>query len=169
MTETEILVPGNLPIRYDERSLVFTGRISFKEAEQITGILTGITGAVQWWFGDLLNMAEIEFGERYAQLIPENLDPKTLGQWKWVANKIPAESRRRELSWSHYEVVAAMLEPDREFWLQEAEEGGWSVHRMRKEIKPPKAKETKEPEGSEDPQPIMVTCPQCGERFDWEI
>lgn len=45
-------------------------------------------------------------------------------------------SRRRDtLSFTHHAEVAALAEPEQDFWLRKAEEHKWSVKRLRREVK----------------------------------
>lgn len=63
-----------------------------------------IQKSLSWWYGDLLNTGERLFGEEFAQAVDDSGKAlETLIKYKAVANRIPREIRRKELSWtSHF-------------------------------------------------------------------
>lgn len=97
--------------------------------------------AAQWWIGDLLNYGEQQpYGETYTEALNLFEAPlQTLKNWKWVAAQVE-KSRRRDFSWSHHEVVAALDEDLQERWLDQAEAMGWSTRELRARVKGAKLK-----------------------------
>lgn len=63
--------------------------------------------------------------------------------------------RRDTLSFTHHAEVAALPEPERDFWLRKAEDHGWSVKRLRREVKTSLLEREAELAGSDgdDPEP----------------
>lgn len=91
--------------------------------------------ANQWWFADLL-LAANENDERYEQGIALlGLDYQTLRNYVWVARQYPLSCRKDTLSFTHHAVAAALEEPTRSELLDEAIAQGWSVSRLRKQVR----------------------------------
>lgn len=63
------------------------------------------------------------------------LDYQTLRNYTWIARRFPMPRRRETLSFSHHAEVAALPGPERDFWLRKAEEYGWPVKRLRRDLK----------------------------------
>jgi hypothetical protein len=94
--------------------------------------------AVYWWIGDWLVFGEEHFGEEHSQALDEitaNYRDETLRNMAWVASRIPRVSRLTDLSWSKHQAAAALSAPDQEEVLDAAVEEGWSVNRIRDEVK----------------------------------
>ena len=88
----------------------------------------------QWRLGDLALQVETVYGkhtlENYAERIGE--EHHRLEQYRWVAGRYEKSVRTENLSWSHYERIAARN--DRFHWLKAAAEHAWGVHQMVSEI-----------------------------------
>ncbi len=97
--------------------------------------------ANRWWIGDFLNYGERSYGETYREALETfpDLELQTLMNFKSVAARVEI-SRRREISWSHHEVVAVLDNELQEYWLGSAEANGWSVRELRARIKGVKLK-----------------------------
>lgn len=160
---------GNLPVEYRSTTLGMTKKFSFKEAEAIAATLERMSGAVQFWIGDFLNIAEKSFGEDYTQLVPAGDAKETWRKYKWVCERVLPKYRREALSFTHHEIVASFLPEEQDTWLKKAEEKGWSKTALKEAILAEKAlnapKDKKEKDGADDKAGIswVITCPKCGE------
>ena len=139
-------IPGELT----RTSLTLRAGLTFDDYQRIANILTLIEGAVQFWWGDLLNHAEAALGEQYAQLVDEKA-ARTLSNYAWVASKIEPARRRERLSWSHHAEVAVFEPTTQDDWLKQAEEGQWTRAKLRAAIKGTVEK-------------VECECPTCGDR-----
>jgi hypothetical protein len=73
---------------------------------------------------------------RYRNAIEQtSLDYQTLRNYAWVAKHFSPHRRRELLSFGHHAEVTALPEPEQDFWLRKAEELGWSVKQLRREIR----------------------------------
>lgn len=135
--------------------------ISLKTAMDFSeNFLTEITMAFQLWWGDFLNWCEDHFDERYSQVVPEEIETSSLLKWKWVCRKVPPDIRCRmtNLKYSHFEELAALDDIDvMTEMAQRANDGSWTVRKLREEVSPKKGR---------DPVKKEVQCPKCGERFE---
>ena len=137
-------------VKYQELGLSINRQLSWDEADAVQYVLTRYTKNLSWYWGDYLNYVEKVFPEKWTQLVPEDIGTsKTLANWKWVSNRIPISSRRRELSFSHHAEVAKFDSPQRDEWLDMAAVGKWTITQIREEVRGPANKKTKK-------------CPQCG-------
>jgi len=78
--------------------------------EQWTNIgftLQTVYKSMRWWLGDWLNHGDARYGETYAQaIIVTDSALETLKKYKSVAQRVKAEDRISELSWTHHFYVA---------------------------------------------------------------
>jgi hypothetical protein len=99
-------------IAYNPVSLTF-GVSDWNKAETQAQALETMEGAIGWWVGDFLNIVEGQYGEKYAQLVPEGKE-ETWRNYKWVASRFKPSVRRLTtdgmpaISWSHYQVLAGI-------------------------------------------------------------
>jgi hypothetical protein len=85
------------------------GTLTIDEARDVARSLGAMARGHQWWIGDLLVYGEEQFGEEFAQIEAElELEPRTAGNYRWVADKVAATRRRDDLSWSHHAEVARL-------------------------------------------------------------
>ena len=88
-----------------------------------------------WCLGDWLIYGETCYNGRYREAIERtSLEYKTLRNYAWVARKFPLSRRRETLSFGHHAEVAALAEPEQDFWLRKAEALGWSRNDIRREV-----------------------------------
>jgi hypothetical protein len=64
-----------------------------------------------------------------------SLDYQTLRNYAWVARRFSLSRRRDSLSFGHHAEVAALPEAEQDFWLRKADERGWAVKRLRREVR----------------------------------
>lgn len=118
------------------RGLIFPERMAFERWVGIGSYLSHVISASAWCLGDWLVYGEGRFNDRYRNAIEmTSLDYQTLRNHAWVARRFPMSRRRDRLSFTHHAEVAALLEPEQDVWLRKAEEQGWSVKRLRREVK----------------------------------
>ena len=133
-----------------------------EEVQSAWQVLGTISGAIQWWIGDFLNYTESILGEAYTQYIPEQFDPKTINNWKWVSNRIPQTLRKETLSFTHHLLVSGMNVSEQKKYLNQAEKDKLSTRSMKQMIKADHAKN--------QPEVIVeqlgpLECPKCGYVF----
>ena len=147
-----------------ESQLDMVVKPTWKQAEYVSNWFGTLGKNLNWWVGDYLHYMEDHFPETWPQLIPDvGKAEHTMQNWKWVAGKIPANERFKNLSFAHHSWVAKFPKEERDQWLTWAEEGGWSEKRLRDEIKgPPKEREPKT-------HKMLVQCPDCESKFDIEV
>jgi hypothetical protein len=109
--------------------------MEFDEWERVGYVLQQMDASLPWWIGDWLNYGEYAYGEAYTQAVQITGKPiGVLQNYKWVAHKIPPESRREWLSWSHHRAVATFAPEIQNRWLDRAENGELSVTDLQREI-----------------------------------
>lgn len=98
--------------------------------------LSAVASSSAWCLGDWLVYGEAAFTGRYRDAIERTaLDYQTLRNYAWVARKIPLSRRRERLSFGHHAEVAALPEPEQEYWLRKAQELQWSRNQIRHEVR----------------------------------
>lgn len=153
----------------DGVSLRFTRKPKWEELEQAAGFLGGIGTVYPWLVGDLLNTAEDEFGDDYAQLdefFPHS--PQTLANYKSVAKHVPPSRRKKGLSYSVHAEVAYLEPRERDAMLNEAVRNGWKREEMRGAMQQRRelaaAAESNSQPAVLDPAPPPL-CPHCGQEM----
>lgn len=146
-------------------SLKVIGSPTYEDWEAIGQQLGYIEGAVHWWIGDWANYGEHHWGEMYAQAIDETgFAYQTIADDKWVAGQVNFSCRQEKLSFKHH-VAIAPLEPEQQkYWLDKAEEEGWSASKLRNEIRASKQQRLLDEQIDPDIQPddsiILGDCTQ---------
>jgi hypothetical protein len=120
-------------------SLVLPKDLAFDDWKAIGQGLGRLRDQCRWLLGDWWAFGESRYGARTAIVQSPDWDGP---QFQTCANKgrvsrvfEAATSRRRELSWSHHEAVAAQPREERERLLNLCEQHRWSVHRLRDELR----------------------------------
>jgi hypothetical protein len=91
--------------------------------------------SAQWWLADWW-----AFGRRaYRTTHSATLDQieaahPTLRRKAWVAARVPADVRRRTLSFTHHELVAALPAEEQRLLLDEAERRAWTTRELAQAI-----------------------------------
>jgi len=99
-------------------------------------IIAKVSGVSNWWMGDWLRIGlDLKYGDlkKLAEELPYTYG--TIRQFKYVADRLELSMRIDNLSWAHHQLVASLEADQRIYWLNLAAEKGWSVARLRKEIK----------------------------------
>jgi hypothetical protein len=111
-------------------------RLSFENWLNIGKQLSAISTSSAWCLGDWLAYGIEAFSGRYRSAVEEtSLDYQTLRNYVWVAKRFPLSRRRDTLSFGHHAEVAALAEPEQDFWLRKAEEFGWPMKQLRREVR----------------------------------
>jgi hypothetical protein len=111
-------------------------QIPFEKWLAIGQQLSRIHSSSAWCLGDWLVYGEAAYAGRYRDAIEQtSLDYQTLRNYAWVTRRFPFPRRRDTLSFGHHAEVAALPEPEQEFWLRKAEEFSWSVKQLRREVR----------------------------------
>ncbi|MGH3186185.1 MAG: LmbU family transcriptional regulator [Streptosporangiaceae bacterium] len=129
-------------------------RLNFDTWLGIGRQLSTTVSASAWCLGDWLIYGETAFTGRYRDAIERtSLDYKTLRNYAWVARRFSLSRRRPTLSFGHHAEIAALPEPEQDYWLRKAEQFGWSRNQVRHEVRASHKERNGERPGELDPQP----------------
>lgn len=111
-------------------------RLPFERWLNIGQELSAVCTSAAWCLGDWLVYGEQAFTGRYRQAIEQtSLDYQTLRNYAWVARRFDMSRRRDTLTFGHHAEVAALPEPEQDFWLRKAEEHRWPVKQLRRQVR----------------------------------
>lgn len=130
-------VPGLVPgVKLHTTGLTLPPRLTFEEWTNVGAWLLHVGRAINWAIGDWLADGERRYGETYAQAADvTGYEEPTLMTMAWVARKVTTSIRSENLSWSHHREVASLEDAaEMRYWLNQAEEGNWSVRMLRQEL-----------------------------------
>jgi len=118
------------------KGLQLSPRLSFERWLDIGCQLSSLTTSMAWCLGDWLVYGQAAFTDRYREAIERtSLEYQTLRNYAWVARRFALARRRDSLSFGHHAEVAALSEPEQDYWLRKAEELSWSTNHLRTEIR----------------------------------
>jgi hypothetical protein len=138
------------------KGLQLPRQLSFSTWLEVGRSLSAVATSSAWCLGDWLIYGEISFAGRYREAIElTSLDYQTLRNYAWVARKIPWSRRWEKLSFGHHAEVAALPEPEQDYWLRKAHECGWSRNQIRREIRESLRERST---GLEAPETGALTC-----------
>lgn len=144
--------------------LRLTQEMSYERYEALLFLLGTYHTAYQWAVGDALVYGEQVFGEESFQASEAlRMSPDTRNRYRRVAERIPRDRRRAELSWSHHFVVSHLQPGDQIDWLDRAVRNNYSKNDLEELIKMPK--EIVISKGEEEVNDF-ITCPHCGSEID---
>ena len=150
-------------VTHEGLALTLTGtQITIDQSDVLLDSLYQFRQRSMFYIGDLLNYWKNKDEGMYSQLLDATkYEMSTLDSAMWVCKNIRPNGRYGPpLTFGHHDAVASLDPESQELWLERAIEGGWSVYRLRQEIKGPK---------KEKPTKIFhVPCPHCGAEFDIE-
>lgn len=127
-------------------------RVSFETWLDIGRQLSAVVSSSAWCLGDWLIYGETVFTGRYRDATERtSLDYKTLRNYAWVARRFPFSRRWEKLSFGHHAEVAALPEPEQDYWLRKAEQLGWSRNKMRHEVRASHRERNGDLPGEQDP------------------
>lgn len=116
--------------------LRFAGALSFEGWERAGEQISRIVSSSAWCLGDWIVVGQSRFTDRYKQVIDAvGLDYQTVRNYAWVARRFEMSRRRDTLSFQHHAEVASLPPDDQDYWLDHAEDNGWSRNRLRQEIR----------------------------------
>jgi len=127
-------VPG---VQLKPTGLLLPESLSYELWEQVGFTLGVLRDLTAWALGDWILFGEGVFGEMYAQGVEVTGRKKdTLLEYARVARQVPRE-RRRNLSFTHHQIVAARPPEEQDLWLDRAEANVWSCEELRGAIQDP--------------------------------
>jgi hypothetical protein len=110
--------------------------ISHRKWEIIGQKLLSMSESSTWWIADWLCYGEHTFQDRYPEAVRRtSLNYQTLRNYVWVAQRFDSSRRRDTLSFGHHAEVAALDQPEQDYWLRKADELGWSRNQLRREVR----------------------------------
>jgi hypothetical protein len=116
--------------------LLFARGVGFNKWEAIGQQLLSVTESTTWWIADWIAYGEQTFQDRYREAVQRtSLNYQTLRNYVWVARRFELSRRRDSLSFGHHAEVAALEQPEQDYWLRKAEELTWSRNRLRNEVR----------------------------------
>jgi hypothetical protein len=123
-------------IQVQKSGLLFLDKLSLRSWEAVGLQLVSFVESSTWWIADWLAYGESSFQDRYFEAIKTtNLSYQTLRNYAWVARRLEIARRRDALSFGHHAEVAALEQPEQDYWLRKAEQLGWSRNQLRNEVK----------------------------------
>lgn len=105
--------------------------ITADQYEALGGLLGRMHETMRWAIGDYILAGEYMFGQDAYQLQEAlGISAESRGQYVRVAQAIPYEARRSELTWSHHRAVYKRNPDERDHWLRLAVENAWTKSEM---------------------------------------
>lgn len=149
-TENAIQIPG---VRATRLGLEIDENLTLEAAATVFACIEHITGCSNWLWGDALTFADRKWGNqfvdsKYKQASEATgLAIMTLKNAKFVAERVPAARRRRDLTFTHHAEVAFNYadEATQEEWLDRATTERWTAIQLRKAIRLAKQEIHEEP------------------------
>lgn len=122
--------------------LTFPVNTTYEEWLRAGAQISRIVNSSAWCLGDWLVRGQDRYTDRYRRAIDEvGLDYQTLRNYAWVARRFPQKRRREQLSFQHHAEVAALPESEQDYWLNQAENGGWARNQLRRELRESRRRE----------------------------
>lgn len=158
---TDAAAPELPGLELSELGARTTGTIEPATVLAHLGHLRRVGAAWRWIVGDLVLALAAEAGDDLAaawqQIAALDLDDRpSLMKSVAVAQRVPLERRRAELSWSHHEAVAGLPATQQEEWLAGAIVNGWTVRHLRDALADAAA--------AEEPSPAQLGDPDASHR-----
>lgn len=134
---------------------------TFEQWESALQWCQQVEKASPWWVGDLIEMGDARWGEKYAQALDHTTySEQALRDIAYVARSVAPETRRPEVSFTHHREVAALPPAQQTVWLHKAETENLTAAQLRLRIKVEKA----ETEGAAVELWLMVKCDSVAEQ-----
>ena len=154
--------------------------VSFDSWERAGMQIGRIADSSAWCLGDWLVYGQNAYADRYRQVIDAaGLDYQTLRNYAWVARRFEMWRRRKKLSFQHHAEVAALPVDRQDYWLDRAEELGWSRNQLRWKVREGRLGVRAEPPASSLPKLTVPSdrlerwleaADRSGERFEhWVV
>jgi hypothetical protein len=104
---------------------------STEEATEIGAVLGDLHDSMQWAIGDYILDCEKLFGQEAYQVIESlRISEESRKQYVRVAQLVPPERRRVELTWSHHRSVAALPPAEADRLLSSASSQNWTKREL---------------------------------------
>lgn len=130
-----VVRPGEPVIRAG-KGLQLPRRLPFERWLGIGMQLSAVSTSAAWCLGDWLAYGQNAYTGRYRQAIELTcLDYQTLRNYAWVAKRFALSRRRDTLSFAHHAEVAALAQPEQDYWLRKAEQHQWPVKHLRHQVR----------------------------------
>ena len=137
------LIPQVVPVSQSGRHVVVPGiglrfprQLPFEAWLGVGRQLSGVVASSAWYLGDWLVFGQQAYRGRYREALERTgLDYQTLRNYAWVARRFGLSRRRATLAFGHHAEVAALPEPEQDFWLRKAEEHDWSTAQLRRVVR----------------------------------
>lgn len=121
-----------LPVRYESTYLSFTRKPRPEEAEAVMIGLAHMQKKSPLYLGDATGLLKRMFSETWSQFIPEELSKKTLINYARVCELCPPSMRVEGLDLGHYEAAKSIPKEERQDFINQCAEEGWTVPEARK-------------------------------------
>lgn len=122
--------------RLTQTGLLVEDGIDGDSWQALGAILLRLEGAIQWLIGDWMAFGEREWGVTYAAAAQQfGYAVDTLHDYAYVCRSVHFSVRTEKLSFGHHKLVAALDEASQQVWLNAAAENGWSISRLRSELR----------------------------------
>ncbi len=116
--------------------LVFPKSLSYDEWENAGWRVARIASSAAWFIGDWVACGQVRYDNRYRAAIElVGLDYQTIRNYAWVARTFDIGRRREKLSFQHHAEVASMPSSKQDYWLNRAEQLGWSRNQLRRQLR----------------------------------
>src|ERR1044071_7850206 len=138
--------------------LEFTWRLTFDAWADIGRQLAAMLASSAWCLGDWLIYGQRVSKDRYRAAVEQTgLDYQTLRNYAWVARRFELPRRHGALAFGHHAEVAALPEPEQDFWLRKAEQFGWSTSQLRREVRASLRERGERADAIEPPDPAELS------------
>ncbi|WP_310723174.1 MULTISPECIES: LmbU family transcriptional regulator [unclassified Streptomyces] len=98
--------------------------------------ISAVANSSAWCLGDWLIYGQWRYTDRYRRAVDAvGLDYQTLRNYAWVARRFEVSRRRDSLSFHHHAEVASLPPHEQDYWLNRAEELGWSRNQLRANVR----------------------------------
>ena len=98
--------------------------------------ISEVVDSSAWCLGDWIIYGQHRYTDRYRRAIEAaGLDYQTIRNYAWVARSFELSRRRDDLSFQHHAEVAALSQPEQDYWLNQAAKHGWSRNKLRQHVR----------------------------------
>ncbi len=95
-----------------------------------------MTGALQWWWGDLLNFGEKKYGEKYTEAVEDwGLKHGTARNMAAISREFEMSLRNDKLTWNHHVAIAGLPQKEQVKLLNKAEKENLSSRDLRELVR----------------------------------
>ncbi len=121
------------PFTLYKNGVVIHGKPTIEEYDNAFQQLSLIESATAWWYGDLANGREREYGSLKEMAERLGINYNSLHIYQTIAKSYPElDMRMSSLTFNHHQIAAPLK--DRLEWLQKALDNNWSTKELKLEI-----------------------------------